>query len=165
MDLEELTADAFESINAADNLDLLDQVRVNYLGKKGELTQLLKALGKLPAAERRDAGQAINQAKQAVQAQLNARRERLESAAMEAKLAAADDEAVRVDIALALPHRDAGFDQGAGGLVQLLPAGGYLAGDDGAGLRRQEGGLRLRRYLCVERGDWLRLSERSISVG
>ena len=44
MDLQKLTADAQEKINAADNLETLDQVRVDYLGKKGELTSLLKTL-------------------------------------------------------------------------------------------------------------------------
>ena len=66
MDLQKLTADALATINAADNLDVLDQIRVDYLGKKGELTSLLKTLGKLPADERKAAGQDINKTKREV---------------------------------------------------------------------------------------------------
>ncbi|MBN0989627.1 MULTISPECIES: phenylalanine--tRNA ligase subunit alpha [Amphritea] len=65
----------------------LDQVRVQYLGKKGHLTQLLKGLGALSAEERPQAGAKINEAKQALQDVLNARKADLESAALEAKLA------------------------------------------------------------------------------
>ena len=51
------------------------------------------------------------------------------------------------------------------GLVPVLGAEcGSGRGDDGAGLRREERGLRVRRYLCVERRDWVRLSEGSTSV-
>jgi len=86
--LRELIDQAASEIDAATDLAALDAVRVSYLGKKGELTARLKTLGQLPAEERSSAGQEINQAKQAVQGQLNARREALEDAALEAKLAA-----------------------------------------------------------------------------
>ena len=79
MDLQKLTADALETINAADNLEALDQVRVNYLGKKGELTSLLKTLGQLPADERKAAGQDINNAKREVQQAIEQRKKTLES--------------------------------------------------------------------------------------
>ena len=72
MDLESLAARAQSDIEAADNLDALDQIRVSYLGKKGELTSLLKTLGSLPAEERKSAGQDINRAKQAVQQMIEA---------------------------------------------------------------------------------------------
>ena len=74
--LSELMIKQLLEIAAATDLAALDAVRVSYLGKKGELTARLKSLGQLPADERAGAGQEINQAKQAVQAQLNARRER-----------------------------------------------------------------------------------------
>ena len=86
--LSELTARAAAEIDAANDLAVLDAVRVAYLGKKGELTALLKTLGGLPAEERAAAGQAINTAKQRVQDALAARREALESEALETKLAA-----------------------------------------------------------------------------
>jgi len=86
--LSELIERAASEIDAAADLAALDAVRVSYLGKKGELTARLKSLGQLPPEERSAAGQEINKAKQEVQARLNARRESLESAALEAKLAA-----------------------------------------------------------------------------
>ena len=86
--LSELLDQATSAVDAAANLVDLDKVRVDYLGKKGELTARLKSLGALPANERAAAGQAINQAKQALQAQLTTRRELLEAAAMADKLAA-----------------------------------------------------------------------------
>ena len=86
--LSELIDRATSEIDAAADLAVLDAVRVSYLGKKGELTARLKSLGQLPPEERSGAGQEINKAKQEVQTRLNARRELLESAALEAKLAA-----------------------------------------------------------------------------
>ena len=86
--LRELIEQAAAEIADATDLAALDVVRVSYLGKKGELTARLKSLGQLPADERASAGQEINQAKQALQAKLNERRESLENAALELKLAA-----------------------------------------------------------------------------
>jgi len=84
--LDELVAAAEREIAAAADLSALDAVRVAYLGRKGELTARLKALGEVPAEERPAAGQAINRAKQAVITILEARREALEHAALEEKL-------------------------------------------------------------------------------
>jgi len=86
--LHELVSAAKAEIDAATDLAALDAVRVSYLGKKGVLTVRLKSLSQVPVDERPAAGQAINKAKQAVQGQLNARRESLETAALESKLAA-----------------------------------------------------------------------------
>jgi len=86
--LDELVSAAATEIDSATDLAALDAVRVAYLGKKGALTARLKSLSQLSAEDRPAAGQAINKAKQAVQVQLSARREALEAAALEAKLAA-----------------------------------------------------------------------------
>lgn len=86
--LSELINRAAAEIDAATDLAALDAVRVSYLGKKGELTARLKTLGQLPAKERASAGQEINQAKQTLQGRLNTRRDSLENAVLEAKLAA-----------------------------------------------------------------------------
>jgi len=86
--LSDLVTKAASAIDAAEDLAALDAVRVAYLGKKGEITARLKSLGQLPPEERSAAGQKINQAKQAVQQGINARREALEAAALEARLAA-----------------------------------------------------------------------------
>jgi phenylalanyl-tRNA synthetase alpha chain len=68
-------------------LERLDDVRVHLLGKKGQLTEQLKSLGALPAAERPAAGQRINDAKAAIQSAVESRRQALEAAALDAELA------------------------------------------------------------------------------
>jgi hypothetical protein len=85
--LSELVEAAAAEIDAASDLAALDAVRVSYLGKKGKLTERLKSLSQLPAEDRPAAGQEINQAKQEVMGRINARRETLESAALEERLA------------------------------------------------------------------------------
>lgn len=86
--LEALTQEALDKAQAADDLQALDQVRVEYLGKKGNITALLKTLGKLSPEERPVAGEKINQAKQQVAQRIESMRAELERAAIEAKLAA-----------------------------------------------------------------------------
>ena len=58
---------AQQAVTDASDLQQLDQIRVQYLGKKGEFTAQLKALGQLPPEQRKDAGQVINEAKQSLQ--------------------------------------------------------------------------------------------------
>jgi len=93
--LQSLTERAEQAVDAATSIAELDAVRVAYLGKKGEITEQLKALGQLPAAERPAAGQAINAAKQRVAERLDSRRRQLEAAELEAAL-----QADRVDVTL-----------------------------------------------------------------
>ncbi len=85
--LEELEQQALQEIAAAETGAALDDVRVRFLGKKGLLTQQLKQLGQLPAAERPAAGQAINRIKQQLQQAVEARGTALQSAALGAQLA------------------------------------------------------------------------------
>ena len=85
--LEEIQQEAIDAVNASEDPKALDQIRVDYLGKKGRLTDLLKGLGQLSPEERPKAGAAINQAKQAVQKAIHARSTDLEQIALEAKLA------------------------------------------------------------------------------
>jgi len=87
-ELSDLVSQAETAVAQASDLNALDQVRVEYLGKKGALTQYLKQLGNLPAEERPKVGQAVNQAKQALQESINARRGELETSALNEKLAA-----------------------------------------------------------------------------
>tara|TARA_R110000824_G_scaffold52692_4_gene146266 strand:+ start:201223 stop:202239 length:1017 start_codon:yes stop_codon:yes gene_type:complete len=79
--LENLANSALQAIAQAKNAAELDGLRVEYLGKKGSLTEQLKSLGKLPAEERPAAGAAINLAKQHVQEAINQRKSSLESSA------------------------------------------------------------------------------------
>lgn len=76
-DIENIIRDAVEHVQAAENEQVLDDVRVRYLGKKGELTQLLKQLGTLPAEERPEAGQRINQAKEQIATAIQERKTQL----------------------------------------------------------------------------------------
>ncbi|SFB88444.1 phenylalanyl-tRNA synthetase, alpha subunit [Marinospirillum celere] len=85
--LQSLVQQALEQLKKATDSQALDQLRVQYLGKKGELTSQLKSLGQLPAEERPKAGEKINQAKQQVQEAINQRKELLEAEAMNARLA------------------------------------------------------------------------------
>ena len=84
--LAELTERALAEIAASATVARLEEVRVHWLGKKGLLTEQLKSLGSLSAAERPLAGQRINDAKLAVQTALDARRAVLDSAAIETRL-------------------------------------------------------------------------------
>lgn len=93
--LLELMDQAHHEISAAAGLAALDEVRVRYMGKKGVLTDQLKQLGQLPADQRREAGQEINKAKQALAAALDARKESMQEEALNERL-----QAERVDVTL-----------------------------------------------------------------
>ena len=94
-ELSSLVELALAEVAECASLPALDEVRVRWLGKKGTLTEQLKSLGGLPAAERPAAGQRINEAKARVQAALEARREALQAADIERALAAG-----RLDVSL-----------------------------------------------------------------
>jgi len=85
--LEAIVEAAHQEIDKAEDTKVLDQVRVDYLGKKGHVTGLLKSLGKLSAEERPKAGAEINKAKQAVQQKLDGKKELLSNAEQLSKLA------------------------------------------------------------------------------
>ncbi len=85
-DLDQLLNEALKGVKAAANLRVLDDVRIQYLGKKGELTQRIKQLGTLPADERPSAGNAINEAKQQLQALILEQKNMLEASQLEAQL-------------------------------------------------------------------------------
>lgn len=88
LNLQEQVSRALEQITQAQDIATLEALRVQFLGKKGELTSLLKGLGQLAPEDRPKAGDIINQAKQQVQQALQAHKEALESAALAAQLAA-----------------------------------------------------------------------------
>jgi phenylalanyl-tRNA synthetase alpha chain len=94
-DLAILSRQALAEVAGSSDLAALDDVRVRWLGKKGTLTEQLKSLGALPAAERPAAGQRINEAKQALQAALDERKEALERLRVEKELLSG-----RVDVTL-----------------------------------------------------------------
>jgi len=94
-DLTALTQEALAEVAACGDLAALDDARVRWLGKKGALTEQLKALGRLAAAERPAAGARINEAKERLQAAIEARRAALERGAIERALTAD-----RIDVTL-----------------------------------------------------------------
>ena len=94
-ELTTLLQTALAAVESAEDLRALDEVRVQYLGKSGQFTARLKQLGKLPAEERKTAGQTINQAKQSFQAALEARKDALDAAELARRLASE-----RIDVTL-----------------------------------------------------------------
>ncbi|MHB1542086.1 MAG: phenylalanine--tRNA ligase subunit alpha [Steroidobacteraceae bacterium] len=93
--LAALLEQALAEVGGCTGLDALDAVRVRWLGKKGALTEQLKSLGGLPAAERPAAGARINEAKARLQGAIEARREQLGREEIERALAAG-----RIDVTL-----------------------------------------------------------------
>ncbi|MFI3120553.1 MAG: phenylalanine--tRNA ligase subunit alpha [Methylococcaceae bacterium] len=85
--LEGILAQALQQLRDAPDLNQLDLVRVQYLGKKGLFTLQMKQLGALDPEQRRTAGQVINQAKDQFQQQLEAKKDLLQNAALEERLA------------------------------------------------------------------------------
>ena len=77
MDIDKILNEAESAIASALDERMLHEVRVRFLGKKGELTTLLKSLGQLEAAERPKAGAAINEAKTGLQNLLAVKKETL----------------------------------------------------------------------------------------
>ena len=75
--INKLQVQALSEINSASDLRQLDQIRVDYLGKKGRLTEQLKLLGELPIEERPKAGQIINDIKIEIQQALESRKKAL----------------------------------------------------------------------------------------
>src|SRR5690625_7671953 len=86
--LTALTAPARKHVQDPQDLQALERVRVEYLGKKGLISAQMKSLGKLSPEDRPAAGAKINRAKDQVQEAISTRRESLERAAIDARLAA-----------------------------------------------------------------------------
>ncbi|MCT7984705.1 phenylalanine--tRNA ligase subunit alpha [Laspinema sp. A4] len=86
--LENLRQDAVGAVASVNTLDELEQLRVNYLGKKGQLSQILRGMGKLDAADRPRIGSLANEVKEALQGQLEGRNQDLLKAQIQQQLAA-----------------------------------------------------------------------------
>ena len=86
--LAKIRAEALSAFEGAQSALDLDTIRVKYLGKKGELTAVLKQMGKLSAAERPVMGQLANDVRAALESALEDRSKRLETAALEQRLRA-----------------------------------------------------------------------------
>lgn len=86
VDTDSLLADALQAIGVAKEEATLAALRVQYLGKKGSFTALLKSLGQLPPDKRPAAGEQINAAKTELQSALELRKVALVKASLDAKL-------------------------------------------------------------------------------
>ena len=86
--LDDLKAEAAAAIESAGDSAALEKLRVEWLGKKGRVTDLLKSLGQLDADERPKVGAEINAVKQLLNEQISERKETLQQAAIAAQLAA-----------------------------------------------------------------------------
>ncbi len=102
-DLEILQKEALEAVNKAANLASLDEVRVKYLGKKGLISSQISQIGKLPPKERKNFGAIVNKAKVAVEQSIAAKKEILEDAALNKKLASES-----VDVSLPIRNEQVG---------------------------------------------------------
>ena len=100
-DLDVIVNEALALFAGIDDADALEQAKARFLGKSGALTELLKGLGKLPAAERPATGGRINAAKEMLETALREQREKIQTHKLEARL---KEEALDVT----LPGRGAG---------------------------------------------------------
>ena len=91
--LESLKEQALSAINTAEDSTALEEIRIKYLGKKGELTAILKMMGSLSAEERPVVGQIANIVRSAIDSALTEKSAVLEKAAQDKKL---NEEAVDV---------------------------------------------------------------------
>ena len=85
--LEQIKQDALAALDAAGSIGALEELRIKLLGKKGELTAVLKQMGKLSPEERPVMGQLANAVRAEIEAKLEQRKTELSTAALEAKLA------------------------------------------------------------------------------
>ena len=94
-ELTRIVEQALEEIDAAGDLASLDQLRVQYLGKKGLISLQMKTLGSLPAEERPLFGKLVNEAKDDVAGRIAESKQKLEAAALQARL-----QSEKVDVTL-----------------------------------------------------------------
>ena len=84
--IEEIRQEAGAAIEAAGGTAELEELRVRYLGRKAELTTILRGIAELPGEERGKVGAAANQARQALEQLLATRAEVLDATELEQKL-------------------------------------------------------------------------------
>lgn len=102
-DITALEQEAFTAIDAANDTQALESIRVLFLGKKGKLTEVLKSLSSLPASEKPKMGQRVNQAKREISAAIDTKHNELKTIELENKLAAE-----RIDVSLSGRHSKTG---------------------------------------------------------
>ncbi len=97
--LTAMSQDALAAVQGTQTLEDLEQIRIDFLGKKGKLSRILGGMGKLSAEERPRIGALANQVKEQLQDALTERKEALETAQLEAQL-----QAERLDVTMPGPY-------------------------------------------------------------
>lgn len=101
--LKEIREEALSNIKSLDNLDNLENIRVKYMGKKGELTLLLREMGKLPQEERPIIGQLANEIREDIEKELSIAKDRLKEEMKKEKI-----EKEKIDISISKKSRKLG---------------------------------------------------------
>lgn len=126
--LQTLQQDGQAAIAATDTLEELEQLRVKYLGKKGELSQILGGMGKLDATERPRIGSLANEVKTCLQTALEERRTALQTAQIQAQL-----EAETLDVTMPGVYRPLGrthpLTAMTDRMIDILVGMGYTVAD------------------------------------
>ena len=86
--LDKIRKEALKQIRESDGLDKLNEIRVNILGKKGELTSILKSMKDVAPEDRPKVGQLVNETREAIEKVLEETKNKMEAAARDAKLRA-----------------------------------------------------------------------------
>ncbi len=85
-EIESIQSEALRAVQSAADLRALDEVRVEFLGKKGALTRILRSMGGLSSEERPIVGKRVNTVRDELTSAIESRREALEEAELEARL-------------------------------------------------------------------------------
>ena len=96
--LREIRERVLNELSEAKATSRLEQIRVNVLGKKGELTGLLRGMGQLPAEERPKMGQLVNDVRKALEEALEQRSAELKEREKQARLEAEAVDVTRRDL-------------------------------------------------------------------
>ena len=86
--LDKIREEALKQIESSDGLEKLNEIRLNVLGKKGELTSILKSMKDVAPEDRPKVGQLVNETREAIEKVLEETKSKMEAAARDAKLKA-----------------------------------------------------------------------------
>jgi phenylalanyl-tRNA synthetase alpha chain len=110
--LDQLRQAGADAIALVENLEQLEQLRINYFGKKGQLSQILGGMGKLPASDRPSVGAIANEVKEILQNQLDSKKTELQAAEIAAKL-----QAETIDVTMPGVYRPQGHIHPLNGVI------------------------------------------------
>ncbi|MDI9636479.1 phenylalanine--tRNA ligase subunit alpha [Geitlerinema splendidum] len=126
--LATLKAEATKAIATSDTLERLEELRVSYLGKKGQLSQILGGMGKLDPAERPRVGAVANEVKTTIETELTQKRQALQQAQIQAQL-----EAETLDVTMPGVYRPQGvmhpLNSTIDRLIDIFVGLGYTVAD------------------------------------